>query len=117
MKKAIAKQLRKLAEELPPLYVNKVMGMKVLGADLLKNSEENLPKGIEPEAIYKQKYVARVPMNHYNNLKRGYKTLGPSIIPQYIQAVKNVMEQLKLEEEQSKLINNQNQENADTGNP
>ena len=116
MKKAIAKQLRQLAESLPPLYIDKVMGTKITGAELLKNSQDNSLKYIDESAIYKQKYLTRVPVNHYNNLKSGYKSIGPSIVPQYMQAVKSVVEQLKLEEE-TKLNNIQNQENADTRNP
>ena len=116
MKKAIAKQLRQLAESLPHLYMNRVMGHSITGAELLKNSQDNPLKDIDENAIYRQKYLTRVPVNHYNNLKSGYKSIGPSIVPQYMQAVKSVVEQLKLEEE-TRLNNIQNQENADTGNP
>jgi len=115
MKKAIAKQLRELANSLPPLYMDRVMGTKVTGAELLKSSQEGLPKDIEPEAIYKQKYIARVPMNHYNNLKKGYKLMGPSVIPQYVQAVKSVVEQLA--KEQTELSNNQNPQDVDGTEP
>ena len=96
MKKTIAKQLRGLAESLPPLYMDKVIGTKIKGSDILKeyaSKEMDAPKDIDPDSIYKQKYIARVPMNHYKNLKHGYQKIGPSIIPQYVSAVNSVVKE------------------------
>lgn len=80
MKKSIATQLRKLAQELPPLGTSQKR--RALGSELLEAGYESTKeRPIDPNLAY----VANMPVvvNHYDRLKEAYKAEGKLGIAKY----------------------------------
>jgi hypothetical protein len=120
MKKAVAKELRKTAQSLPTLYYERLHGVKVSGGELLmeaaKAKEDGktpppMPEGVTHAAVYVRRQVVQAPVNHYNNLKKGYKKMGWAVVGAYTKAVQQVLEHQenlrKLHEEHQKTLSNE----------
>lgn len=87
MKKDIVKQLRKHAETLPPLM--EMRGGSMPGSKLIEMGIKEIDEvPVDPETMYKGRFPQ--PVNHYENLKAGFKKEGPSFISQYTTGVINV---------------------------
>lgn len=117
MKKAIVKQLRKLAAELPPLQMLRETSTRLYGTDILKEFLERNPgktvdecttalgEQIEPDKWYTFKQKEPVPVNHLNNLKSLVKQHGPKAISQYVAEVNMVVKRhSQVLEENPKLL-------------
>lgn len=102
MKKAIVKNLRKLAQDLPPMQQRKVFSRRKYGYEILEDLEktitdpEELDKAltqysyIEPKLVYRVPYVQLVPVLHENNLKTIYKKDGMTGVVGYMNEVRKV---------------------------
>lgn len=109
MKKSIATQLRKLAQELPPLGTTQKR--RALGFELLKVGYESTPE----RPIYPEKaYIATIPVvvNHYDRLKQAYKAEGKLGIAKYQRWVNAVVLVSQRQEELSKSLSTQPTEPA-----
>src|SRR5690349_1972026 len=82
--KAQERELKKLAEALPPQNYTAYHGT-ILGADLIKaNPEVTEPGGkpIRPKQLYKK--PVELPVNHFNRLKNAWKSGGVKAAQAYI---------------------------------
>lgn len=87
MKKAIVKQLRKHAETLPSMM--EMRGCSLMGSQLIEMGITELKDGekVNPDIKYAGKFPQ--PVNHYENLKYGFRKEGPSFISQYTAGIIN----------------------------
>lgn len=104
MKKAITTQLRKLAQELPPLGSSQER--RALGSELLKvGYESTKERPIDPDKVY----IANMPIvvNHYDRLKEAYKAEGKLGIAKYQKWVNAVVLLSQRQEELSQDVSTQ----------
>lgn len=93
MKKAIAKQLRQLAKDLPPLMT--YAKRRARGDELLSVGYTSTDK---VKIFVERYYVANMPtyLNHYDRLKEAYKKHGTAGIGDYMKAVNNLVKEKSL---------------------
>lgn len=89
MKKAVAKQIRKMAQNLPKMLMPRTRDKAMKAEDLIKvietqGKEKGVPdeqiqeriSQIDPEGYYKVPVQEMIPVNHENNLKKIYHQHG-----------------------------------------
>lgn len=86
MKKDIVKQLKKHADTLPLLM--EMRGGSLLGSKLIEMGITEIDGApVDPEATFKGRFPQ--PVNHYENLKTGFKKEGPAFISKYTTGIVN----------------------------
>lgn len=90
MKKKHVKQLRQIAQSMPPIEIKKGVDKSiVLGSELIASGilETKDGKRITPEEQYTQSKPAKGIVNHERKMKDLLKKYGPSGVNAYIRAV------------------------------
>ena len=100
-KAAKHKALRKIARELPSVTRLDVEKHYRTGAGLIAEglktitNQDGTTTAIDPAVVYVDKFPVVCELNAARNLKKLVKQYGPNVIPDYIQAIKNISEAQK----------------------
>jgi hypothetical protein len=87
-KKAKLKQIRRIAAQMPEIQTRKVVGEKLLGAELYKSGVEEVEgKAVNPDILYSKKSIVEAPLNHNRKMKQLYNKYGKAGVNAYIQLV------------------------------
>lgn len=96
--KRFKKQARLLAEKLPLIRKVEVIGVRVLGAELIKNGivEDGSKNPIDENRWYSTKESRLVYVNHFKELIKAFDKFGEAGVASYLLAVKDHKEQEEL---------------------
>lgn len=107
MKKAILKQLRQFAEELPILQtLEKVRTGNKYGIQLIEEGITKTENGddIFPDKLYPVYNLVPKTIDHYENLKKIVRKEGPKGIKSYTESVVKVVKQVQAQWEMQRVL-------------
>lgn len=88
MKKALRKELEKIANQLPATFHTVNAGERYKGSVLIAMGKTHIEeKEIEPNKLYHSKYSYSKPVNHLLRLKRAFLKGGKEAILEYVDEV------------------------------
>lgn len=84
------KQIRRIASGMPALSKRVMVGVRVDGAELIKNDIKQVQgKDVVASNQYRSKHHIEVPLNHNRQMKKAYYKFGAQGVNGYIHAVNN----------------------------
>lgn len=99
MKKRLAKELRKVAAEMPVIMRGSHEVHFVKGSEMIANGVYDIPNPkagqpmqpdrikVQPDLLYKQPVPVQMAINHTRKLKKLYKQMGETGLHAYVDAV------------------------------